>query len=1203
MASKAVLQETFGSDGLKAGEGSIFILRGDSMKRLAWMVVVLYVLGLHVSNASGQTGGTGALTGFVTDSSDAAITDATVQITSTTTGQMRTTQTSASGAYSFTLLPPGTYSVRFTQKGFKESNVASIEIYVAETAAQNAKLEVGSVQESVTVTAGQEQLQTESPTLGTLVNSQTITDIPLSTRNYTQIVSLSPGVMTPVSTVSQLGLGSPQLYVNGNINSANNFQMDGIQADSFGSGTVGDTGTFYAAIALPNPDALQEFKVQTGLYDAGSGRNPGANVEVITKSGTNGLHGSVFEFFRNTDLDANDFFRNLRDLPRGVMQQNQFGTTIGGPIKKDKIFFFGSYQGTRQVNGLSQYSSSAPFVPPQLFGFDRSLSPDSPTPGAPSPLAAGLGAAFCGVTPNSSAAGPGTGFFGGTAIKCDGSNINPVALALMSAKLANGTFYIPDPQTATGGSSYSIPARFLEDQFLVNLDYLMSSKNTLSERFFWSRDPETFSMDCPSGPCVPGNVGVIGSGSANFVLKLTSLLTSNLVNEAKAGFTWNDFRSSDLTPVSPQSIGMTPLTNWLGWLPNISINGLFSTAPTATGGISAPSTYILGDQISWNHGKQSIRTGFEWDHVRYPFYVTDVARGSLTFESFNDFLLGLSAAQNGSAFSNVFATGGVVSPVGGLHEDYRVTDLSSFVQDDIKLSPRLTFNVGLRWEYFGGMSDEYGNVPNFNLADLQQMPIPPAGGTLVGFNVASNYRGTIPAGVVRRSTPYGQETSMPWANFAPRVGVAWQPLQSSRFVVRSGYGWFYQRVNGNFLFGPNNVLPPNVATVGGTGTSNALATFAVPFTGISPLGWVPRTPFTNLRVTFLNNPWQTPLTMTYDLDTQFALQPSLTLEVGYVGNRSEHLEVNQALNVPNLASPTNPIVNPQNGTLITTNTAANAGLRVPYVGLIPISGVTRLGGFGDANYNSIQAALKKQVSHGLQFQASFTYGRALTDSLGGNSVGGQNFNSNNPLDLRQLYGPADFNEQLRFILTISYDLPRFHNGEGLAGKALSGWTVSDLTTIQSGLPLTFTDARGGTAFGSTASRAELCPGMTNADIATRGSVESRLNDYVNHAAFCAPPVVAIGGPGTNGTDFGDTRRGILFGPGQNNSDLALGKGTVVGGLREDARLEFRAEFFNAFNHAQFANPAVAVATTSSFGVINATSVNARLVQFALKYVF
>ena len=572
----------------------------ETIRLAAWLLCS----GSVRMGASAQTGGTGALTGFVTDTSDAAITDATVQITSTTTGQTRSTKTSASGPYSFTLLPPGPYSVRFTQKGFKQSDVAWIEIFVTETASQNAKLEVGSVQESVTVTAGQEQLQTDRPR-SERSNSRTITDIPLSTRNYTQIVSLSPGVMTPVSTVSQLGLGSPQLYVNGNINSANNFQMDRIQADSFGSGTVGDTGTFYAAIALPNPDTLQEFKVQTDSKTR-LGRNPGANVEVITKSGTNGLHGSVFEFFRNTDLDANDFFRNLRDLPRGAMQQNQFGTTIGGPIKKDKVFFFGSYQGTRQVNGLSQYSSSAPFLPPQLFGFDRSLSATSPTPGVPSPLAAGLGAAFCNVTPNSASAGPGTGFFGGTAIKCDGSNINPVALSLLSAKLANGTFYIPDPQSATGASSYSIPAKFLEDQFLVNLDYVVSSKNTLSERFFWSRDPETFSMDCPSGPCVPGNVGVIGAGSANFVLKLTSLLTSNLVNEAKAGFTWNDFRSSDLTPVTPQSIGMTPLTTWLGWLPNITINGLFGTAPTATGGISAPSTYILGDQISWNHGKQSI---------------------------------------------------------------------------------------------------------------------------------------------------------------------------------------------------------------------------------------------------------------------------------------------------------------------------------------------------------------------------------------------------------------------------------------------------------------------------------------------------------------------------------------------------------------------------------------------------------------------
>jgi hypothetical protein len=1174
------------------------------MGKFARLTFALCVLVMCTSGAFAQTGGSGALSGFVTDQTGAFVPGAVVTLTNTTTGQLRSTETTNNGSYSFLLLLPGPYGVRITKTGFKAFEAPSVQIHVTETAQLDAKLEVGAAQESVTVSASEEQLQTQSSAVGTLVDSRVLVGAALSTRNYTQIISMSTGVIAGVSDAGQLGPGSPQLFVNGNINSANNFQMDGANANSFGSGTVEGAGNFYESIPLPNPDALQEFKVQTALYDASTGRNPGANVEVITKSGTNSLHGVAFEFLRNTALDANDFFRNRNGLPRATMQQNQFGGSFGGPIMKDKFFFFGSYQGTRQSNGLSRFSSSSPFLPPQLFGFNRNLSAASPAPGVPSPLAAALGAAFCHVTPASASAGPGTGFFGGTAIKCDGSNINPVALNIMNAKLPNGAYYLPNPQTATGASSFSIPAKYIEDQFLVNLDYIVSPKHTVSERYFYSRNPQVRTFDCNS-PCAPGSIGLVSGENHNFVVKLTSVLTSNLVNEAKAAYTYNHFLTrTDIQPgITAEALGFKNLTTWFGAMPTISVSGLFNlNGPTSTGGESAPATYILGDQISWNHGRHSIRAGFEWDHIRYTFYVTDVAKGTLTFQSFNDLLLGLSAAQNGTSFSNVFSSSGTTSPVGGLHYNYRITDMSSFVQDDIKITPRFTANVGVRWEYFGGMSDTNGFVPNFSLAALNTAPIPPVAGTLIGFDVASNYPGTPPAGVVRRSTPYGQEHSMPLGNFGPRVGFAWQPLSSNRLVVRAGFGLVYQRVNGNFLFGPNNTLPPLVATAGGSGATNAQSTWAVPFTNINAPGFVPRTPTTALRASFLSDPWKTPYTMTYSTNVQYSLRPNLSLEVDYVGHRAAHLMVSQALNVPKLASVANPITNPQTGALITTNTAANVPLRVPYVGFAAVGGLATSGGFGDSNYNSLQATLRKRFSHGLQFQGSYTWAKVLTDELGGNGVGGGNFNSNNPLDHRQLYAPADYDRTHRFVASYAYEFPRFHNSKGVAGKVLAGWSISGLTTMQTGDPLTFTDSRGGTAFGS-ASRAQFCPGMTNANVATSGSVEERLNAYANIAAFCAPPIVGIGGPGTTGTDFGNTSRGILRGPGQNSTDLALAKTTIVGGVREDAHLDFRAEFFNAFNHPQFADPTVVVSTPASFGKINATSVAARLIQFSLKYSF
>src|ERR1700691_3923233 len=302
------------------------------------------------SIALAQTGGTGALTGFVRDSSGGLISGATVTLTSNQTGQIRTETTGSNGAYTFSLLQPGTYNVQFKANGFKTLEVAAANVNVTETDELDGSLVVGSVSQSIKVSSSNQQIETQTATLGTAVGDTEITALPLTTRNYTQILSLSPGVVGNVTNAANLGGGSSQLFVNGNIYSANNFQMDGQQTNNFGSGTDNAEYTFYAELAIPNPDAIAEFKIQTSQYDAGSGRNVGANVDVVTKSGSNSLHGAAWEFLRNTSLDANSFFANQSNQPRAVMRQNQFGASIGGPILKNKLFYFGSYQGTRQAN-------------------------------------------------------------------------------------------------------------------------------------------------------------------------------------------------------------------------------------------------------------------------------------------------------------------------------------------------------------------------------------------------------------------------------------------------------------------------------------------------------------------------------------------------------------------------------------------------------------------------------------------------------------------------------------------------------------------------------------------------------------------------------------------------------------------------------------------------------------------------------------
>ena len=459
-------------------------------KRLLYMIAAMLLLWVPALLA--QSAGTGALTGTVKDPTGAVVPNATVTLTSSDTNQVRTATTGADGSYRFNLLPPGTYRVRFAASGFKGSEVSGITIAVTETPVLDRALEVGAQTDQVTVEANVETLQTASSTLGTTVGSRTATALPLTNRNYTQIIGLSGGANVGVNNATLFGKGSQDVSVNGaNINQ-NNYQMDGVNVINFaGSGTGADSG-IYPGIGIPNPDALEEFKIQTSTYDASFGRNPGANVNVVTKSGTNTIHGSLFEFFRNRDLNANDFFRNRNcglsvialhncDVAGGVKQtlnQNQFGGSVGMPIKKDKLFTFFSYQETRQLNGAGSQGYSSPNLPALPAG-DRSNT---------AAFQAALGAMYC----NSA-----TSVANSIRVACDGSNINPVTIAILQLKLPNGSYYVPASGATTAGltaTSLSTPAQFTEHQAVGNLDYLLNSKNTIAARFFTSQDPADDSL-------------------------------------------------------------------------------------------------------------------------------------------------------------------------------------------------------------------------------------------------------------------------------------------------------------------------------------------------------------------------------------------------------------------------------------------------------------------------------------------------------------------------------------------------------------------------------------------------------------------------------------------------------------------------------------------------------------------------------------
>lgn len=1191
------------------------------------------ILGLVVTPLVGQTSGTGALTITVTDPTGAVITGASITLTNGA-AVTRKQATDANGTYTFGLLPPGNYRVSISATGFKTAEVPSITVNVSETGVLNQPLQVGEQTQQVEVSATAESIQTETSTLGGVVGTKTIADLPLVTRNYQQILSLSPGVEAGVSDGTALGRGSMPTYANGNMDTSNSYQMDGVSVNNYANSSVEEANSFYGSIPVPSPDALQEFKVQTSNYDASYGRNSGATVNVITKSGTNDWHGTLFEFLRNDDLNANTFFQNRAGLPRGELKQNQYGGTFGGPIVKNKLFFFLSFEGTRQVNAVASLSTTSANFPTQLT--------DNRT-------AAALGAAFC--PQNNPTGSPGSAYANAfnpnpsvplpatDQVACNGSNISSVALSILNAKLPNGQFAIPSPQTvlnpgtsrAVGFSTYSVPASFREDQPLFNLDYLISPKHTLALRYFFGDGVGTAPFNTAGQPYSDGQRRL--TGNQLFTGKLTSLLTTNMVNEFHFSSYYIRAFQASLVPFTAQSFGITSATSFNPEVPPITITGLVSLFGNSVDAASNPQrAYEWSDQVSWNRGRHTLRFGYDQTYIDWRFCSCGKSRGSLTFQTWADFLLGMSAAKNGTAaapyadLSNVFAA----SASGQSFNDPNLGRENQgfvFAQDDFKVSSTLTLNLGLRWEYDGSPFDTnpaHGGT-NVDWGLLNTVPIPPASGTLVGYSVANNFNGTIPAGVFRRNVNLLTYGHAPFDNFAPRFGFAWQPLgANSKFVVRGGYGWFYQLNDGQHYLDTLDGNPPLAASIALSGTSAALATFANPFNpGATPaFSSFLRTPTSSLRYTAVDPHLITPATQAWNLSIQYAIKPSLVAEVAYVGNHAEHIDTGLQLNFPKLATPSSALNCGLPSGCVTINTQQNATLRVPVIG-DAIGGYNMTTNAGDSHYDAIQGTLRKAFSHGLQFQVSYTFGHCMTDVSGLSFTAAQGGNVNwfGALNNRALANSAcGYNRPQRLVVNYSYQLPSYHSSQGLVGTLLSGWGVAGVTTAQQGLPMTFTDPTGAGVYGLVASPAMLCPGMTYSDIISAGSAKSNLNTYFNLNAFadtvatkgsssCTLPIVGAfpsPGPGLpaspGATGYGNVGQNILRGSGQFNWDISANKRTRVGGLREEAMLEFRAEFFNAFNHAQFNNPNTVV-NSSAFGTIGTLSTGPRILQFALKYMF
>jgi hypothetical protein len=1256
----------------------------SAAKVLAVAILACFaMLFLCVPVAHAQSAGTGAITGTVTDPSGGAVAGATVTATNIGTNQSRDAKTGGDGVYKFSLLNPGNYRLKFTAQGFKSSEIASVTVNVTETATANTALEVGAVTESVTVEGTVETLQTESSTLGTTVTGGQIAALPMANGNYTEILALSAGTAATVDNATSVGKGTQDISANGVDPGSNNFQMDGVAVNNIANSGTSNDGTIYTGIPIPSPDAIGEFKIQTSTYDASYGRNPGANVNVTTKSGTNDFHGSAFEFFRNTALNANEFFFKRTQLENDqpnkppALNQNQFGGTIGGPIKKDKFFFFFSYRGTRAKNGVApQGQTFGAFLPTSLdpYAAIGSRGTCSPPPNPGQPDTTPIATPFCDQTAVNFANAEGI--------------LNIVSLRIFQLQTGAkagvpNNYYIPAPSSypqfcsdagPLGTCNFVVPAIYSENQYVGNGDWVINSKHTLTAKYFFTANPQSLFIG-QGGGNLPGTPEKTPWGNQAAVLKLTSLLTNNFVNEARVSYQRNDAEGTVSMPPggTPQELGMKPLVPGFNEGPTmivIPIPGFGGGNFNLFGGLlpfGGPTNQLQGaDQISWTHGRHSIRAGYEFEWTNWPLISAGLQQGLyLTVGT-------TGIAQGGSAgpFFNVgclFCVKGITGENGITHF-YQLNNQNAYVADDFKVNSRLTLNIGLRWEYMGLLSDKYGRLTQVDLdrmaansvipqafdatnpLGVQQYVVPSNFVNTPQPNAAHTPFGPPPTGVGISDNRHSISGHAPYSNFAPRIGFAWQPLRNGKLVVRGGAGLFYDRVGLDRVVHAFEQGYPYAATYdfGAFSSRWFQATIADPYPQIqlvcmpsdpncnadAGLGFAarwanpPNAPFAT--TSGLNTPYDpqrvhTPLVQEYSLGVQYEFAPRWVAEVGYVGSSGINLlDYNHNHNQAVTARPGD-AVDQQYG-LCTAgpnpicNTAANVPWRTPIVGY-EAGGLQASDFNGYSNYNSLQVTVRHQFSRGLTFQGAYTWDKNLSTVFFGNSA-----NINNSLCMACQYGRVNYDRQQRFVLNYSYDLPFGNHAQGIERKLINGWNVSGITIAQSGDPLTFIDpgiaqigvSGAGSAYGTSTTgvlqgvaTAQFCPGMGNGNVKNPGSTKQNLNEYFNPAAFntfaCKPAPVPFGD--ATALDYGNSGVGIVTGPGQWNWDISVQKTTPI---TERVRVQFRSDFYNAFNHAQFADPggttfgAIGVeniAAGPTYGVISHTNVNPRLIQFGLHFFF
>jgi hypothetical protein len=1176
------------------------------------------------SSAFAQGGATGAISGTVQDASGAVVSGAKVKVTSEATGQqVRELVSDESGIFTASLLPVGNYTVEVSAPGFAPTKFPGITVVITETTRMLATLKVSSAQQVVEVQSQVAQINTADAATGESVGSATITTLPLATRNFQQILTLSAGASADLNGASQLGRGQVTVHVNGGREDNNNYLIDGISVADYAFGELTYT-------PLPNPDAIDQFKVSTSLYDATQGRNGGGNINATLKSGTSQYHGDAWEYFRNTKLDANDFFLNAAGKPRPVIQQNIFGGDFGGKVDPSaKLgYFYVNYQGTRQRSGASPgtfINTSIPYVPLADRQSATQLATD------------------CGVP-----------------------SVDPVALKILNAKSnqfgagAGGYLYpLPTNVPATTPCLTPVPflisstGKFTDDQFTATWDHdFNTNKDRVSFRFFWANSDTFQPFGGDSFQVQTG--GLPTPNNLNFPLEIplknrvasiieTHLFSNNLVNEFRFGINIISDKLNNIPPITNVQAGINlPTANGDPNIYRLQF-GSFAFGPFPQQLQQALSdSFVLLDTLGWTRGNHTLRFGGEIDRntLRRTLPVAD--NGLVFFAGPTGFASDFQSFLAGAPFFGE-AGGGV-----GSH-DYRIPAFAWFAQDDFRVTKSLTLNLGFRDEFLGAPYDEACRIGNTDptLASSTGQPF-------VYPKCVNKYNLTGLTGTKQHSALSNNYAAV----WEPRIGLAYDLFGHHTTSIRAGYGIYSVREDlgavDNLSFSPP-FFPIAINFLPGAGSLANLfqPNPATGFPGIPPLGVlsaafvpvpsfptsfqtstnpaVPACTLANGQPVFNSNNEQCALGFTGNVNSLIALQVpqhwvagttqqwNLTIqrelgrnwfvEVGYVGTKGTHLRSTYDPAEAKLVSAQNPIVLPGvscNGApapcKVVDNTAENVSARSPFLGIAPAN-FEAFAPNSDSHYHSLQATLGHHYSKGLYWQSAYTFSKEIDDVSNATVSFDTRFNDQNIA--RDSRGLGDFDRRHRFVTSAVYQLPFFAHASGLTGKALGGWEVSGVLTLQSGLPFTPVDSAGGSAYALSSpnlATPTFAAGRSCANAPTKGGVESRLAHWVDPLAYQPDAVIPLANGATgDATGFGNAPRNCIIGPPQKNIDFTAGK---IFKITERQNLRFQAEFFNLFNHPSFANPSAAdIESQSSFTQITSVVGTPRLIQFSLKYLF